>query len=85
MTKVRQFLTAAALMLALSFPAFAGDILCPGITSQPTQQTTSTTSTGDILAPGASVSGKMDTPGVADADSMTAMALALMVGTLSVF
>jgi hypothetical protein len=83
MNKVQQFLVAAALMLALSFPAFAGDILCPGITSQPTQQTSS--STVDTQTQDASVSGQMDTPGLADTDSMIAMAMALMVGPLSIF
>lgn len=87
MNKLQQFLAAAALMLALSFPALAGDILCPGITAAPTPSSSSSqmSSTGDIGTPGASVSGQMDTPGVADADSMTAMALFLLVGPLSVF
>jgi hypothetical protein len=82
MKKLQRFWAAAALTLVLSFPAFAGDILCPGITSAPPQQTSVT---GDIQMPGASVAGQMDTGLASDAGSVAEIALNFLVSALSVF
>lgn len=76
MKKLQRFWGAAALTLVLSFPALAGDILCPGITSAPSQ---GATLTGEMQTPSASVAGQMDIPLVAET------ALTLMVNVLSAF
>ena len=81
MNSLQRFCATAALMLSLSFPTFAGDILCPGMTSSPSQ----TTSTGETQFPGVTATGQMDTPLASETDSVTDIALTLLVGALSIF
>lgn len=83
MRTFRQLCAVTVLTLILSLSAFAGEMQTPSVTAPPPSSQTS--STGEMQTPSASVAGETETPLAADADSMTAMALFLMVGTLSVF
>jgi hypothetical protein len=84
MKHVRRFCATIVLTLALSFSAFAGDILIPGATTQPTPQQKSSmtsampeaedSSTGDILIPGADA-----------LDPVTQFTLSLLQSLLSLF
>lgn len=84
MKTVRQLCAASILILTLAFSAFAGDVQFPGITNPPPDQH-QTSATGDMQAPGASVSGQMDTGLASDADSVAEIALNFLVNALSVF
>ncbi|MBD0370721.1 MAG: hypothetical protein ICV60_07810 [Pyrinomonadaceae bacterium] len=84
MKKLQRFWAAATLILVLSFPTFAGDILCPGVTNPPPDQQ-QTSATGEMQNPSVTVAGPMDTPLTSDAGSVAEIALTLMVNVLSVF
>ena len=66
MKTLKAICTAAILALALSVPAYAGDILTPGFTAPPPSPESN--STGDMSVPTATSSAldDMSTPGFAD-------------------
>jgi hypothetical protein len=83
MKKLQQFFAVIVLTLALalSAPAYNGDILGPGAGAPPSL----TTVTRDPETPDESATGEILTPGVTDLDPVTEAALYLLKGILSLF
>jgi hypothetical protein len=84
MKKLRQFLSVIFLTLALTLSVPAGDILGPGTVSLPPPPPDYVV-TDDTENPGASDTGDILTPGVAELAPGTNAALELLRGILSLF
>ena len=82
MKHLRRLCAVVILAMALSFSAFAGDILTPGATQ--TQPTCSTMTTSVTTEPSNSEPGDILTPG-AVLDPVTEAALSLLESLLSLF
>jgi hypothetical protein len=80
MKTVQRFCAAAILMLALTFSAFAGDILLPGDTPPPPPNASVIVDTS-----GALVNDALAISNVAELDPMTDIALSLLRSLLSFF
>jgi hypothetical protein len=86
MKKLQQFCAALTLTLALSLPIFAGEIGCPGMTTEqqpPTVQQPA--ATGDIGTPGISTKGDILTSDAATPDLLTEFTLNLLQSVRSFF
>jgi hypothetical protein len=82
MKKLRQICATLTLTLALTFPASAGDIGFPGITSQTPQQASVTS---DMSTPSTPVTGEIPGPDAAEFDPVAEAVLSLLQGLLSLF
>lgn len=85
MKKLQRFCAAVALTLAFAFSASAGDILGPGVVSQPPPPQQQSSATCEIEMPGAAARGDMLAPGVTAFDPVTEAALSLLQSILSLF
>jgi hypothetical protein len=84
MKTFQRFCAAVVLTLALALSAFAGDIGTPGAMATPLPLRESST-TGEILLPGATATGEISTPGASALDPATETALSLLQSLLSLF
>lgn len=82
MKQLRFLLAATVLALALSIPAFAGDMQC-GVTAQPPSQPTASV-TGDMLA-GSALTGETTYSEATTVDLVAETALQLLLSVLSLF
>jgi hypothetical protein len=73
MKNFRKFFATTVLTLVVAFPAFAGEILLPGVIDQPPPP------------PQSAVTGNIQTPGVSALDPVTETALSLLQSILSIF
>ena len=86
MNNLRRFCAALALGLVLSLSAVAGEIGCPGITSNPPPPPPSQViATGDILTPGIAATGDTPATDLAALDPLTEITLSLLQSVLSLF
>jgi hypothetical protein len=83
MKNLRKLCASLVLTLALVFPAFAGDIQCPGVINPPPPPQQSSV-TGEMGTPGASATGEIPGPGVVALDPVADAALSLLQSILSI-
>ena len=85
MKHLRRFCAVMLLTLSLSFSAFAGDILIPGATTQPTPKSSSISATSATPTGEDSSTGDILIPGAHALDPVTEFTLSLLQNLLSLF